>query len=68
MRVIGRNISIEHYFTITLDRKGMSGEGEVVFSRAAKYTQQEQHSGSYKAPEKCGVGCGAWGVKINTVL
>jgi len=23
MRVIGRNISTEHYFTITLDRKGM---------------------------------------------
>lgn len=25
MRVTGRNISVEHYFTITLDRKGMGG-------------------------------------------
>jgi hypothetical protein len=63
MRVIGRNISIEHYFTITLDRKEMSGERERYLVERASIPSRNTILVVIKLPKSVGWDVGHGGLK-----
>ena len=64
MRDIDRNILIEHYFTITLDRKGMRrGVGEWYLVERASTPSSSSILIVIKLPKSVGWDVGHWGLK-----